>query len=93
MPIKDFNEEELKSKLFDAASILNQMINEKGLKVYVHCSSGIGRAPAVVVAYLCIFKGMDTEESRKFVKLHRARSEPNMTAVNYIVNKYKKINE
>ena len=82
MPIKDFNEEELKSKLFDAASHLNQMINEKDLKVYVHCSSAIGRAPAVVIAYLCIFKEMEIEESRMIVKLHRAVSEPNMTAVN-----------
>jgi hypothetical protein len=27
-PIHDFNEEDLKSKLFDGASLLNKMINE-----------------------------------------------------------------
>jgi len=55
-PIQDFNEHELTSKLFEAAKILNDMINNKGLNVYVHCTAGMGRAPASVVCYLCLFK-------------------------------------
>jgi hypothetical protein len=34
-PIHDFNEEDLKSKLFEGASILNEMINKEGLKVCI----------------------------------------------------------
>ncbi len=66
------------------------MINEEGLKVYVHCTAGMGRAPAIVLVYLCLFKGMEPEEARVYVKSYRTVSVPNMTAVNAIVNKYKK---
>ena len=55
-PIEDFNEHELTRKLSEAANILNDMINRQGLKVYVHCTAGMGRAPACVLSYLCIFK-------------------------------------
>ena len=55
-PIQDFNEHELTSKMFEAAKMLNDMINRQGLKVYVHCTAGMGRAPACVLSYLCIFK-------------------------------------
>ena len=57
--IEDFDEVDLKAKLVDAARTLNDMINNKGLKVYVQGTSGIGRAPAVVMAYLCLFKKVD----------------------------------
>jgi len=55
-PIIDFNEHDLTSNLFEAAQILNDMINNKKLNVYVHCTAGMGRAPASVLSYLCIFK-------------------------------------
>jgi protein-tyrosine phosphatase len=55
-PIHDFNEEHLTSRLFDGAKTLNDMINNKGQKVYVHCTAGMGRAPACVLVYLVLFK-------------------------------------
>ena len=58
-PIIDFNEHDLTSKLFEAAKILHEMICKKSLKVYVHCTAGMGRAPASVLAYLCLFKKID----------------------------------
>jgi len=60
-PIHDFNEEDLKSKLYKGACILDDMINKQGLKVYVHCTAGMGRAPANVLVYLCLFKGMEPD--------------------------------
>jgi len=47
------------------------MISEQGKAVYVHCTAGMGRAPASVLVYLCLFKGMLPEEARVFVKTHR----------------------
>tara|TARA_B110000285_G_C15051138_1_gene577049 strand:- start:176 stop:778 length:603 start_codon:yes stop_codon:yes gene_type:complete len=55
-PIHDFNEWDLTSKLYDAAVTLDDMINKRGLVVYVHCTAGMGRAPASVLVYLCLFK-------------------------------------
>lgn len=89
-PIHDFNEEDLKFKLYEGAKLLNQMINEQGLQVYVHCTAGMGRAPAIVLVYLCLFKGMDPDESNLFVKSYRTVSVPNMRAVKEIVAKHKK---
>ena len=62
------------------------MINERGLAVYVHCTAGMGRAPASVLIYLCLFRGMEPEEARVFVKSHRQVSVPNMHAVNTVVS-------
>lgn len=67
-PIHDFNEEDLKMKLYKGAELLNQLINDEGLKVYVHCTAGMGRAPATVLTYLCFFKGFEPEEADKYVK-------------------------
>jgi protein-tyrosine phosphatase len=65
------------------------MINTQGLNVYVHCTAGMGRAPAVVLVYLCLFQGMDPDEANLFVKSHRSVSVPNMRAVKEVVNGYK----
>ena len=87
-PIHDFNEEDLKMKLYKGASLLNEMISLQGLKVYVHCTAGMGRAPAVVLVYLCLFKGMEPDEANLFVKSYRTVSVPNMRAVKEVVLKY-----
>lgn len=87
-PIKDFNEEELVAHLFEGACQLNQMICE-GHKVYVHCTAGMGRAPAIVLAYLCLFKKVDNwwdpSAVDKMVKSFRTVSAPNLGAVYRVV--------
>lgn len=91
-PIHDFNEEDLTEKLYEGAQMLNHMINNEGLNVYVHCTAGMGRAPAVVVVYLCLFKPdgdygiVNTEMDLpgrvdEFVRRHRSVSVPNMRAI------------
>lgn len=67
-PIHDFNAEDLQKKLYEGGKLLNKMINEEKLNVYVHCTAGMGRAPAIVVMYLCMFKGMQVEEADIYVK-------------------------
>jgi hypothetical protein len=57
-PITDFNHDDLLNKLFDGACKINHMVSN-GQKVFVHCTAGMGRAPACVLAYLCLFKKVD----------------------------------
>jgi len=83
-PIHDFNEEDLTNKLFNGAVKLKLLLDE-GRKTYVHCTAGMGRAPAVVLVYLCLFKGMQPFEADLFVKSHRKVSVPNMRAVTKVV--------
>jgi protein-tyrosine phosphatase len=66
------------------------MINDLGLKVYVHCTAGMGRAPACVLVYLSLYKGMEPDEANLYVKSYRTVSVPNMRAVRNVVEKYKK---
>jgi protein tyrosine phosphatase len=101
-PIHDFNEGDLTSKLYDGAKVLNDMINNQGLNVYVHCTAGMGRAPAVVLVYFCLYKpdydygfNFDEDDDKwmdlpvrvdAFVRTHRKVSVPNMRAVRNVVN-------
>ena len=59
------------SKIYGAAVELNRMINVDRREVYVHCTAGMGRAPASVLVYLCLFRGMEPEQARVFVKSYR----------------------
>ena len=86
-PIHDFNQSDLMAKLLDAAKALDAMINQRGRAVYVHCTAGMGRAPATVLVYLCLFRGMEPEQARLFVKSHRSVSVPNMYAVTEVVSR------
>ena len=88
-PIHDFNAEDLKIKLLDGAKLLAEMILTDGRQVYVHCTAGMGRAPAVVLVYLCLYQGMDPDEADRFVKTQRSVSVPNLTVVREVVARNK----
>ena len=55
-PCDDFSEREYPVQCFTAAQYLNDMISNKGHKVFMHCSSGISRCATVLLTYLCLFK-------------------------------------
>ena len=82
IPIKNFSERDLKANLFKAATKLNEMINERGQKVYVHCTAGVGRGPSVVLAYLFLFKKADIDcddinAVSEYIKKYRGQTVPN----------------
>lgn len=56
-----------KQKIYTAAQYLNDLINNKGKKVFIHCTSGIVRAPTVVLLYLCLFKRVYNWQNPKIV--------------------------
>jgi protein-tyrosine phosphatase len=56
--VKDFDPWSLRKVLPSAVQALHEAVSQGG-RVYVHCTAGLGRAPAVVIAYLYWFKGMD----------------------------------
>lgn len=70
-PITDFSPEDLELRLEGAANLLGQLI-AGGHRVYVHCTAGVGRAPATVIAYLAWHSGMDIDEAYQLVKSLRA---------------------
>ncbi|KAF6143120.1 hypothetical protein GIB67_041188 [Kingdonia uniflora] len=60
-PAKDFDPDSLRSGLPKSVSSLEWAISEGKGKVYVHCTAGLGRAPAVAIAYMFWFCGMNLD--------------------------------
>ncbi|EEF41555.1 phosphoglucan phosphatase LSF2, chloroplastic [Ricinus communis] len=58
-PAKDFDPDSLRSILPKAVSSLEWAISEGKGRVYVHCTAGLGRAPAVTIAYMFWFCDMN----------------------------------
>lgn len=76
-PIRDFDRNSLQEHLHGATHALDKLLRE-GRKVYIHCTAGMGRAPACAVAYLCWVKGMDLAEAVSHVKRYRKVAVPNV---------------
>ena len=55
----DFDPDSLRSQLPKAVSALEWAISQCKGRVYVHCTAGLGRAPAVAIAYMFWFEDMD----------------------------------
>ena len=70
-PIADFSPQDLESKLENAAALLDQLLCV-GHRVYVHCTAGVGRAPAAVIGYLAWHQNMDLDEAYRFVREQRS---------------------
>ena len=69
-PIRDFDPEDLTVRLSGAVELLHQLL-AVGHRAYVHCTAGVGRAPAVVIAHLAWYQGWDLEQAYEHVRAHR----------------------
>lgn len=81
-PITDFSPQDLESKLEDAAALLDQLLSV-GHRVYVHCTAGVGRAPATVIGYLAWHENMDLDEAYRFVREQRS-CDPYIAAIRVV---------
>ncbi|TNV79982.1 hypothetical protein FGO68_gene17402 [Halteria grandinella] len=88
-PVQDLEKPDVDLNLSLGAKKLDEMLKRK-LKVYVHCTTGMDRAPAVVLTYLSIFYDMDPNIADQFVKSHRSVSQPDLAAVKRAVSNGKR---
>ncbi|OAY70451.1 phosphoglucan phosphatase LSF2, chloroplastic [Ananas comosus] len=79
-PARDFDPDSLRSQLPKAVSSLEWAISEGKGRVYVHCSAGLGRAPAVAIAYLFWFCNMNLNAAYEKVTSKRPCG-PNKRAI------------
>eukprot|EP00442_Polarella_glacialis_P003455 CAMPEP_0115148920 /NCGR_PEP_ID=MMETSP0227-20121206/64156_1 /TAXON_ID=89957 /ORGANISM="Polarella glacialis, Strain CCMP 1383" /LENGTH=546 /DNA_ID=CAMNT_0002559037 /DNA_START=66 /DNA_END=1707 /DNA_ORIENTATION=- len=79
-PIEDFNGDDLARKLLAGAAEVDDMVRQ-GKKVFIHCTAGMGRAPAVAVVYLCRYQGYSFEHAHSHVRAHRKVATPNVGAM------------
>lgn len=73
VPIVDFDPVDLRKELANGVDALDTLV-EQGHCVYVHCTAGIGRAPAVVIAWLAWYRDWQLDEAISFVKQRRVCS-------------------
>lgn len=69
-PIRDFDPAHLEQRLAGAVARLDELLGA-GHQVYVHCTAGVSRAPAVVIAYLSWCCGWDLDTAYQFVRSQR----------------------
>ncbi|KAJ3680933.1 hypothetical protein LUZ60_015422 [Juncus effusus] len=79
-PTRDFDGDSLRRHIPKAVSMLDWAISQKKGRVYVHCTAGLGRAPAVAIAYMFWFCNLDLNKAYKELTSKRPCG-PNKTAI------------
>ncbi|HSH42336.1 MAG TPA: dual specificity protein phosphatase family protein [Arenicellales bacterium] len=70
-PIRDFDPVDLSARLRAAVAQVGDL-EAVGHRIYIHCTAGVGRAPAVAIGHLAWNLGWDLEEAYSFVRERRA---------------------
>lgn len=65
--IRDFDAFDLRMRLPAVVSKLHKAINHNGGVTYVHCTAGLGRAPAVALAYMYWIQGYKLSEAHQLL--------------------------
>lgn len=89
MPIKDQFEDEYCYELFNQAKELSKIINPPQL-AYIHCSSGVTRAPTLTLVYLCLFKKIEQwkvlQNACKYLMNFSPEILPNLKVVQRVID-------
>jgi len=96
IPVDDESPAAHAKGLMEAASRLNYCINEKGMKVYIHCTSSCTRATSVIILYMCLYlrtvtykqQWRNPEEAAEYVRNYHRLSHPNMKAIHSALRTY-----
>uniref|UniRef100_A0A1D1ZB83 Dual specificity protein phosphatase 4 n=1 Tax=Anthurium amnicola TaxID=1678845 RepID=A0A1D1ZB83_9ARAE len=70
--IRDFDAFDLRMRLSAVVSKLHKAINRNGGITYVHCTAGLGRAPAVALAYMFWVQGYELNEANTLLLSKRS---------------------
>ncbi len=70
LPVVDFDRNDLKHKIQSAGDALTSLLNV-GHSVYVHCTAGMERSPATVIAHLVQDQGYTLDQAIDEVRTRR----------------------
>ncbi|XWS66258.1 hypothetical protein CRYUN_Cryun05aG0184100 [Craigia yunnanensis] len=70
--IRDFDSFDLRLRLPAVVSKLYKAINRNGGVTYIHCTAGLGRAPAVALAYMFWVQGYKLNEAHRLLLSKRS---------------------
>lgn len=69
-PILDFDPSDLTLNLRNAVAHVGEL-ESVGHRIYIHCTAGVGRAPAVAIGHLAWNLGWELDEAYDFVRERR----------------------
>jgi len=69
-PILDFDPDDLTRRIRSAVTQVGAL-EAVGHRIYIHCTAGVGRAPAVTIGHLAWNLGWDLDEAYEFVRARR----------------------
>ena len=78
-PIRDFDVGDMRKHLPAAVALLSGLLSH-GLRVYVHCTAGMGRAPTVVLGYLSLVEGYSGDDAIRTILRGRPEAMPALEA-------------
>ena len=78
-PIRDFDITDIRRRLPEAISVLAKMLAH-GIRIYVHCTAGMGRSPAVVLGYLTLVEGYSSDDAIRRILQGRPGAVPSWEA-------------
>ncbi|KAI5578391.1 hypothetical protein BDE02_08G025300 [Populus trichocarpa] len=78
--IRDFDAFDLRKRIPAVVSKLYKAINRNGGVAYIHCTAGLGRAPAVAMAYMFWFQGYKLSDACDLL-LSKRSCFPNLDAI------------
>ncbi|PKI68576.1 hypothetical protein CRG98_011062 [Punica granatum] len=70
--IRDFDAFDLRMRLPAVVSKLYKAINRNGGVTYIHCTAGLGRAPAVALAYMFWIQGYKLNDAHSLLQSKRS---------------------
>ncbi|GJN30028.1 hypothetical protein PR202_gb18302 [Eleusine coracana subsp. coracana] len=70
--LEDFDAFDLRLRLPAVVSKLHKLVNLNGGVTYIHCTAGLGRAPAVALAYMFWILGYSLNEGHQLLQSKRA---------------------
>uniref|UniRef100_A0A7S1XJM5 Uncharacterized protein n=1 Tax=Erythrolobus australicus TaxID=1077150 RepID=A0A7S1XJM5_9RHOD len=85
-PIEDFDGSSLEKHLLAAAAHVKKFVDQ-GLCVYIHCTAGMGRAPAVAIAHMVQAENISSAEALQRIKSVRPKVGPNMAVIESVLQR------
>lgn len=80
-PMRDFDPEDQRKRLSAGADILARLLGVQH-RVYVHCTAGMGRAPAIAIGYLAWHQNWPLDQAYDYVRQQR-ECNPYIEAIRY----------
>ena len=69
-PVNDlYNDNSYSTDLFEATKLLNDLVDNQKLRVFVHCNQGFTRTPTLALVYICLTEPFQQKDPALVAKL------------------------